>query len=153
MRATLRIDRVITDDELVRISEDNEGWHIERIDGGVVMSPTSIRTGPVTAETNVAIGVWAREHDYVVLAADTGVRLPNNDILTPDGALVKRARWKAAEAAGNLVGFGHLVPDVVIDIAAPYDRRSRLREKCARWLRDGAGYVALIDPDAQTFAT
>ncbi len=153
MRATLRIDRPITDQELVRIGDDNEGWHIERIDGGVVMSPTSTRTGPVTVEATVAIALWAKAHDYVALGADTGVKLPNDDILAPDGALVTRARWSAATSDGRLAGFGRLVPDIVIEIASPYDRRSRLREKCARWLRDGASYVVMIDPDAQTFAT
>ena len=41
MQATVRTNRFISDEELYRIGEDNPGWNVERIDGGVVMGPTN----------------------------------------------------------------------------------------------------------------
>ncbi len=152
MRATVRTDRFISDAELHRIGVDNPGWNVERIDGGVVMSPTNTRSGAINARLTGALVAWADRHGYLALDSSTGVTLPNNDVLCPDGALLSRARWQAA-SEGDRAGYSRLVPDVIVELASPSDSLPRLREKCGRWQRDGALFVVMIDPEDGTVET
>ena len=55
MQATVRTDTFISDAELERIGEDNPGWNVERIDGGVVMSPTNFPTELINARLSAAL--------------------------------------------------------------------------------------------------
>jgi Uma2 family endonuclease len=145
MRATVRTDTFISDAELYRIGEDNPGWNVERIDGGVVMSPTNTRTEVINVKIIVALAAWGERHGFVVLGSSGGLKLANNDVLSPDGALIAAERWKSAPAEAR-DGYSSLIPDVIVELASPSDSRPRLREKCLRWHHGGARFVVLIDP-------
>jgi Uma2 family endonuclease len=152
MRATVRTDRFISDAELYRIGEDNPGWNVERIDGGVEMSPTNTWSGVINARLTGALLAWGDRHGYLALDSSTGVKLPNNDVLCPDGALISLARWNGASEEAR-EGYSPLVPDLIVELASPSDVRLRLREKCRRWLRDGVTFVVMIDPEDGTVET
>ena len=152
MRATVRTDTFISDAELYRIGEDNPGWNVERIDGGVVMSPTNIRTDLINMRLGAAMLAWGDRHGYLALGSSGGLKLANNDVLSPDGGLIARDRWDAAPEELR-DGYSRLVPDVIVELASPSDSRSRLREKCERWHRDGARFVVMIDPKDETVQT
>ena len=152
MRATVRTDTFISDEELYRIGEDNPGWNVERIDGGVVMSPTNTRTGMTNMRLGAAVLAWADRYGYLAIDSSTGVKLANNDVLCPDAALISRDRWDAAPEELR-DGYSRLVPDAVVELASPSDSRQRLREKCERWLRDGVRFVVMIDPEAESVET
>jgi Uma2 family endonuclease len=146
MQATVRTSHFITDDELIRIGEDNPGWHVERIDGGVVLCPTSWGTGPINAELISALVVWGKAHGYIALDSSTGVRMPNNDILVPDGSLMRREPYDAASDR-ELRAFAP-VPELVVELASPSDHRPDLQAKCRRYLMHGVQFVVMIDPEA-----
>jgi Uma2 family endonuclease len=152
MRATVRTDTFISDAELARIGEDNPGWNVERIDGGVVMSPTDFRTELINARLGAALLVWGDAHGYLAFGSSGGLKLPNNDVLSPDGGLVSRDRWESAPEELR-EGYARLSPDMIVELASPSDSRPRLREKCERWHRDGAQFVVMIDPQNDTVET
>ena len=152
MQATVRTDTFISDAELERIGEDNPGWNVERIDGGVVMSPTNFPTELVNARLSAALVEWGDGHGYLAAGSSGGLKLPNKDVLSPDGALVSRERWDAAPEDIR-AGYSRIVPDAIVELASPSDSRPRLREKCARWLREGATFVVMIDPEAGSVET
>ncbi len=88
MRASVRTDTFISDAELYRIGEDNPGWNVERIDGGVVMSPTNSRSDLINTRIAAALLAWGDRHGYLAFGSSGGLKLPNNDVLSPDGALL-----------------------------------------------------------------
>ncbi|HEY0396599.1 MAG TPA: hypothetical protein VGD01_19130 [Candidatus Elarobacter sp.] len=57
--------RPLDDDELLRLSAENPGWHIEREpDGALSVSPTSFRNGIRAAETVRQLLAWGGERGY-----------------------------------------------------------------------------------------
>jgi Uma2 family endonuclease len=145
MQATVRTDTFITDAELERIGEDNPGWNVERIDGGVVMSPTNFATVLISMRLSAAILVWGDAHGYLAFGSSGGLKLSNNDVLSPDAGLISRDRWESAPEEIR-EGYSRIVPDMIVELASPSDSRSRLREKCERWHRYGTLFVVMIDP-------
>ena len=149
MRATIRTDHFITDAELERIGGDNPGWQVERIDGGVVMCPTWWLSGLVNARVTAALVAWGDRHGYAAIDSSTGVRMPNDDVLVPDGSLIARSRM-AGLTAKQLRTWAP-VPDLAVEVASSTDSRDDLRAKCRRYLMFGVTYVVLIDPEEGTF--
>ncbi len=152
MRATVRTDRFISDAELYRIGEDNPGWKVERIDGGVVMSPTNFGTDLINVRFLAALVEWGDAHGYLPSGSSGGLTLANRDVLSPDGGLLSRERWNAAPPEVR-EGYSRIVPDVVVELASPSDSRTRLRQKCARWHNEGAAFVVMIDPETESVET
>jgi Uma2 family endonuclease len=152
MRATVRTDTFISDAELERIGEDNPGWNVERIDGGVVMSPTNFPTELINSRLSVALIEWGDRHGYLGFGSSGGLKLPNNDVLSPDAGLLSRDRWDSAPAEIR-EGYSRIVPELIVELASPSDSRRRLRDKCERWHRDGAQFVVMIDPQNGTVET
>ncbi len=152
MRATVRTDRFISDAELERIGEDNPGWKVERIDGGVVMSPAEFPTDLINARLSAALVEWGDAHGYIACGSSGGLTLSNRDVLSPDGGLLSRERWNAAPPEVRK-GYSRIVPDVIVELASPSDSRTRLRQKCARWHNEGAQFVVMIDPESASVET
>jgi Uma2 family endonuclease len=155
MQATVRTDTFISDAELYRIGEDNPGWKVERIDGGVVMSPTNFPTELINTRLSAALLAWGDAHGYLAFGSSGGLTLSNKDVLSPDAGLISRERWELAPEDVR-EGYSRVVPDVIVELASPSDSRPRLREKCARWHREGALFVVMIDPkdgSVQTWGT
>src|SRR5450755_2653370 len=96
MRATVRTDTFISDEELYRIGEDNPGWNVERIDGGVVMSPTNFGTDLINLRLGAAMLAWGDRNGYLASGSSGGLKLSNRDVLSPDGCLLSRERWETA---------------------------------------------------------
>jgi hypothetical protein len=69
--------RPLDDDELLRFSAANPGWHIEREpDGSLNVSPTSYRNAIRVAEAVRQLIAWGGDHGYAA-ASDGGVTLPD----------------------------------------------------------------------------
>ncbi len=131
--APMVVSPALTDDDLIRLSHENPGWQIERIDGKLVMSPpTGGNTGRRKMRLAALLQAYADEHGYEGFDSSSGFHLPNDDSLSPDGALVRKERWGAM--AGDREKLAIIVPDVVVELVSPRDRgRSSLPEKCIRW--------------------
>jgi Uma2 family endonuclease len=145
MQATLRVPYDITDADLLRISRDNPGWHVELIDGAVVMSPTSTDGGRRSAELLLILGLWGKSHGYVAFDSSTGFRVGEKTVLSPDTALMRRERWDALTPEER-ENFTEERVDVVVELVSKSDAPAQIRTKCERWRREGVAFVLMIDP-------
>ena len=142
-----RVDprRAVSDEELIQISRQNPGWQVELVGGFIEMVPTGLEGGFQSLDIGAFLREWANSHGYRAADSSTGFRLPNNDVLSPDVALLPRERL-ARLTMDERKKFGTIVPDVVVELVSESDSLAALRRKCERWRREGAGYVVLLDP-------
>jgi Uma2 family endonuclease len=157
MYVQVHLDRPITDRELWRIGSQNPGWKVERVDGGVVMSPTTTAGGAYNARLTALLVQWGDTHGYVAFDSSAGIRMSNKkkDVLCPDGSLLRLEKWRALSQKER-DSFARVDLDVVVEIVSKADNYLRVVAKCERWIREGAGYVALLDPlgaNAQAWGT
>ena len=138
--------RPLNDDELLRISAENPGWHIEREpDGSLNVSPTSYRNAIRAAEAVRQLFAWGGDHGYAA-ASDGGVTLPDKAVRAPDASWISFERWHALSATQR-EKFPNVIPDVVIEIVSYYDSYAAQRRKTARYVQQGAVYGVVIDPE------
>jgi len=145
MVARLEMHRAVSDEELMQISRQNPGWQVELVGGFIEMVPTGLEGGFQSLDIGAFLHEWANSHGYRAADSSTGFRLPNNDVLSPDVALLSRERL-AKLTVDERKKFGTIAPDVVVELVRESDSLSVLRRKCERWHREGAGYVVLLDP-------
>ena len=138
--------RPLDDDELLRFSAANPGWHIEREpDGSLNVSPTSYRNGIRAAEAVRQLIVWGSDRGYAA-ASDGGVTLPDKAVRAPDASWISFERWHALSEEDRQK-FPEVIPDVVVEIVSQYDSYAAQRRKTERYVEQGAVYGVLIDPE------
>ncbi len=138
--------RPLDDDELLRFSAANEGWHIEREpDGSLNVSPTSYRNGIRAFEAARQLHAWGGDHGYAA-ASDGGVTLPDKAVRAPDASWISFERWHALSEVERRK-FPKVVPDVVVEIVSQSDSYAAQRRKTKRYVEQGALYAVVIDPE------
>lgn len=138
--------RPLDDDELLRFSADNPGWHIEREpDGSLSVSPTSYRNAIRAAEAVRQLFAWGGKHGYAA-ASDGGVTLPDKSVRAPDASWISFERWHALTETQRKK-YPKVIPDVVVEIVSDYDSYAAQRRKTERYVEQGAVYGVLIDPE------
>jgi Uma2 family endonuclease len=141
-------DRPVTDEELLRLSAENEPMRFERDANGelIVMSPTGTGGGRIESRVYLALGNWAvadgRGEAY---GPTTGFKLPDNSVRAADAAWMSTQRWNALDAE-ELKRFARACPEFVIEIRSESDRLAPLQEKMQMWIDNGAEVAWLIDP-------
>ncbi|CAN5858774.1 Uma2 family endonuclease [soil metagenome] len=115
-----------------------------------VMSPASVESGRRNARLTTRLGVWSEadgtgEH----FDSSTGFTLPNGATRSPDASWVLKDRWMALtpEQQGS---FAPLCPDFVAELRSPSDDKSKLRNKMAEYIAQGARLGWLLDPLDET---
>lgn len=137
--------RPLDDDELLRLSADNPGWHIEREpDGSLSVSPSSYRNGIRAAEAVRQLLAWGGERGYAA-SADGGITLPDKAVRAPDASWISFERWYALSDEQR-EKYPRVLPDVVIEIVSYYDSYAEQRRKTQRYVEHGALYGVVIDP-------
>ncbi|MBV8298178.1 MAG: Uma2 family endonuclease [Candidatus Eremiobacteraeota bacterium] len=140
--------RPLDDDELLRLSADNPGWHIEREpDGSLSVSPTSFRNAIRAAEAVRQLGAWGSAHGFAA-ASDGGITLPDNAVRAPDASWISFERWFALSAEQRKK-YPEVIPDVVVEIVSYYDSYAAQRRKTERYWQQGAVYAVVIDPESR----
>jgi Uma2 family endonuclease len=96
------------------------------------MTPTGSDTGARNADLVFQIQAWARAtSSWKGFDSSTGLRLPNNSVLSPDAALVALDCWQALTAEQRC-GFAPLCPALVA--RAPATKAPGVSPPCAkRW--------------------
>jgi Uma2 family endonuclease len=148
MMAVVRGPNVeVSDDDLLRISEENPGWKIERADdGALLLSPTSTPGGAKSAEALGQLYMYAKRVGGKAYDAATGFKTPGGGVVSPD------ASWLSAEhvaAHHDDAGFWPTMPDIVIEIASPSDAWRAVTSKIDKYIIDGAGYAVAINPQTR----
>jgi Uma2 family endonuclease len=138
--------RPLDDDELLRFSADNPGWHIEREpDGSLSVSPTSYRNAIRAFEAARQLHEWGQGRGMAA-SADGGVTLPDKAVRAPDASWISFERWHALSEKQR-EKYPKVIPDVVVEIVSEYDSYAAQRRKTERYVQQGAVYGVVIDPE------
>jgi Uma2 family endonuclease len=137
--------RPLDDDELLKLSAENPGWHIEREpDGSLNVSPTSYRNGIRAFEAARQLAAWGGERGWAA-SSDAGLTLPDSAVRAPDASWISFERWYAL-GDKQREKYPKVLPDVVIEIVSDYDSYAAQRRKTERYVEHGARYAVVIDP-------
>jgi Uma2 family endonuclease len=145
----LRLERPMTDEELMRFSAANELLRVERDANGelIVMSPTGSDGGSTELDVGMELGLWARADGRgKVFGPSSGFTLPDSSVRAADAAWVSWERWNALTRRQQK-SYAPLCPEFVIEVRSESDRLEALREKMRMWLDNGAALAWLIDPE------
>jgi Uma2 family endonuclease len=82
-----------------------------------------------------------------VFPPDSGFKMPDTAILSPDAAWVAQGRWAAV--ARDRAAFLALVPDVCAEIRSPSDTWAWLKRKVDRYVAYGACFAVAINPETR----
>ena len=144
----ISLDRPITDDELLRLSAENDPLRLERDANGelIVMSPTGTGGGRIETRVIVELGIWAREDGSGEAAgSSTGFKLPDSSVRAADAAWVSLHRLNSVTAEERK-GYWPVCPEFIIEIRSESDRLPELQAKMEEWIANGAEIAWLIDP-------
>ena len=109
----------------------------------VIMSPSDNTSGEIGVLLSILLGSWVYRHKLGHLYdSNTGIRMPNGDMLSPDISFVSRARFKRPSRT-----YLPVVPELIVEIKSSSDRISQLQEKITLFLSQGVQVGILIDPD------
>jgi Uma2 family endonuclease len=145
----LRLDRPMTDAELLRFCAVNGDLRIERDVNGelIVMTPAGSESGGLNMEISTDLNIWARADGRgKAFDSSTGFTLPDGSMRNPDSAWLLFERWNALTRADQR-RFAPVCPDFVIELRSPSDGLEALRSKMAMWIKNGAQVGWLIDPE------
>ncbi|HEY7293621.1 MAG TPA: Uma2 family endonuclease [Dehalococcoidia bacterium] len=84
-----------------------------------------------------------------VFSGDTGIILRRGPdrLRAPDVCFVARDRIPGGHLPDR---FTALVPDLIVEVVSPGDRRGEIEHKTAEWLRSGAQLVWIVHPRTRT---
>jgi Uma2 family endonuclease len=143
----VRISLPTTDDDLIRMSEENPGWRVERSSRReVVMTPpTGGATGRRNARLATMLDNWGEAYGYVAFDSSAGWKLPDGAVLSPDAMLVDRLRWDGLTDVER-ENILELAPNVAVELLSQSDHPRVIRMKLMRMFTAGARYVVMVDP-------
>lgn len=154
----------ITIEELLALPEDR--WRYELVDGRLVLRPPlDMRHAMITSGLADAVRLWARETDTGgITLVETGfvVSAPGelDTVYVAALAYIGGERRAAGRGSGggssdgiNFEGVSvgdissvRLVPDLVVEVAAPGQSRTALAARAARWLVAGVRVIWTVWP-------
>ena len=146
----LRSAAPVSDEQLLRFSEQNKPYRIERSKEGdiVLMTPATYKGGKHEGYVAAALLMWAEEDGTgSALPANVGFNLPDGSCLAPDAAWITREREEALTPEQQ-DSFPPICPDFLIEIRSKGDPRRMVEAKMQAWLDNGAKLAWLIDPIA-----
>ena len=144
----LRLERPLTDLELMRFCTVNEMVRVERDANGelILMSPTGLEGSSWNLELITDLNLWARQDGRgKVFDSNGGFTLPDGSMRAPDAAWVSWRRWNAVPREEQK-RFGRVSPEFVIEMRSENDRLPMLQDKMRLWIRNGVELAWLIDP-------
>ena len=144
----LRLEKPLTDLELMRFCAVNEMVRVERDANGelILMSPTGLEGSSWNTELITELNLWARRDGCgKVFDSNGGFTLPDGSMRAPDAAWVSWLRWNAVPPEERK-RYGRVSPEFVIEMRSESDRLSMLQEKMRLWIANGVELAWLIDP-------
>ncbi|GAB4358672.1 MAG: Uma2 family endonuclease [Cyanophyceae cyanobacterium] len=128
------------------LADRGQACQVELRDGAVlVMGPSDLVSSEVGVILSSALRQWVAARKLGrVFDSSGGFILPNSDLMAPDVAYVSRSRMPR-----SVRYFAEVVPNLVVEIKSQSDRVTKLREKLAMYLEQGAEIALLVDPDQE----
>jgi Uma2 family endonuclease len=150
----LRLERPMTDEELMRFCAANEVLRVEREPNGeiLVMIPAGSRTSRMNLRIGRFLDEWAEvDGRGVAFDSNGGFTLPDGSMRASDGAWVELRRWQALSEEQQR-GYAPVCPNFVIELRSPSDRLPDIEAKMEQWMANGAQVGWLIDPERRAVA-
>jgi Uma2 family endonuclease len=139
-----------TDDDLIRIGNENPGYQVEREeDGTVTMSPTHTKTSPKCVEAAGQLWLYAKRVGGKAFGSDAGFAIgPGERLKCPD------ASWASPETIASVPpedeeGFWPVSPDVAIEIKSHTDVFRDTVAKVEMYRERGSKYAVAINPETR----
>lgn len=110
------------------------------------MAPARPRQGRIIGRLTSLLGPYILSHGLgEIFGAETGFCLGRDPdtVRAPDVAFVRRER--VAEV-GDTDDWWPGAPDLAVEVLAPEERYSQVRQKVGMWLAGGARLVLVVDP-------
>ncbi len=144
----LRLEKPLTDLELMRFCTVNEMVRVERDANGelILMSPSGLEGSSWNSELITELNLWARQDGRgKVFDSNGGFTLPDGSMRAPDAAWVSSRRWNSVPREEQK-RYGRVSPEFVIELRSESDRLPPLQEKMQLWIANGVELAWLIDP-------
>jgi Uma2 family endonuclease len=135
-----------------RLCRANPDLRLERNANGelIVMPPAAPDPGHRNAGITAQLWNWNQQtRSGIDFDSSAGFTLPNTAIRGPDASWMTQERWDALPKHEK-EKFSHICPDFVAELRSKSDDMSKLREKMAEYLSQGARLGWLIDPKSGT---
>ena len=148
----IRIDleRSLTDDELLRLCEQNEVFHIEREPDGQLLARKIGGTlaGGIASTLSSYLWEWAEADGRGKVFLDTGFILKDGSMRGARLVWVSLAKLDALTKE-EFDGFPPVCPEFVIEILSWNYTLPELQEKMRTWIANGVELGWLVDPDRE----
>lgn len=148
MPITLRPSAPVSDEELMRFSEQNKPYKIERNKEGDITVMTPVGGIGSTHERYIPrmLGNWTEaDGTGIDFSPSVGFNLPDGSCLSPDASWMLLEHWNALTPKQQ-IGFPPVCPDFLIEVRPQSDPRRIVEAKMQTWLDNGAQLAWLIDP-------
>ena len=124
---------------------DIHSRNVELDEGELVeMAPASEDHGNLEIEIAFLLKRFAKEYDLGrVYAGDTGFRLSDGTLRSPDVAFVRKSRVEEVRS----LGFGNGAPDLAVEIFSPSDSVAQLMRKLKQYFAAGTHTVWIVYPE------
>jgi Uma2 family endonuclease len=145
---TLKPSAGFSDEQLMRFSEQNRPYRIEKSKKGdiIIMTPVGGIGGSNEMYVSFAVMGWAEaDATGIAFSPSVGFNLPDGSCLSPDAAWLPLERWNALTPEQQ-AGFPPLCPDFVIEVRSHSDSRRMVEAKMQAWMENGAKLSWLVDP-------
>jgi Uma2 family endonuclease len=145
---SLRPSVTLSDEELMRFSEDNKPYKIERNRHGEITIMTPVGGTGSAHEADVAYELlhWNKTaRTGRVFISNAGFNLPDGSCLSPDAAWLDLKRWNSLTPAQR-AGYPPVCPEFLIEVRSQSDSRKTVEDKMQLWLDNGAQLAWLVDP-------
>ena len=109
-----RLERAMTDDELLRFCAANEGLRGERNQTGefIVSTPTGAQSVGRNSDINIDLGMWASGDGRSKVFDSSRFILPDGSERSADAAWILYTRWNAL-SRDQKCGFAPLCPTLL----------------------------------------
>ena len=140
--------KLLTADDLLRL--DAEGVRGELIRGELSETmPAGHRHGKIITKLIMRLGAFIEPRELgTLVASDSGVWLERD----PDTVREPDIAFFSAEKIpldADIPGYAEEVPELVVEVVSPSDRRAAINDKALMWLRYGARLVWVVRPDVR----
>jgi Uma2 family endonuclease len=137
-----------TDAELLALP-GGDGCDREIIDGELVVSPANPYHGRSIGRLFAALGTFVYEHGLgEVVDGQTGVRMADGSLLSPDISFVTTASWNAFVASGET--FFTRSPELVVEVLSPSDTVNHIDRKLELYFANGTQLMWVVHPRSKT---
>lgn len=150
--ATINFHREISAEEFEDFCAENPSLRAELSSQGeiTIMPPAGGESSFRSLDVSGELRHWAKQSKSGrAFESSVAFVLPSGAVLSPDASWVSNRKLEALSTAQRR-RFLCLVPDFIVEVRSPSDRRPILELKMAEWIASGVPLAWLIDGDAKT---